>query len=654
MRNRLFALALLCMTSLAPHAGHARVEMDADQLRAWAKETFSKALADGRISGAVMAVVQDGEVKLLEGFGYADFIARTPMDPSHTRVQIGSISKTFTATAIAQLLDRGIIASLDDPANKYLKRMQLPPSHGKEITLWNLLTHRAGMDDRTFGLGTDREVPYPITAQMLADLRPAYVFPPDTTSSYSNYGIDILGVLIEDRTGQTLGEYFHDQLFAPLKMPSSLLSPGVTFKSGIAQPYAFHADGSAQKLDLLPIHPFVGAAGGIESSALDMAQYMNAHLGYAPAEARFLSEPIRTLMKTRHTGNHPAVSGFGMTFFLTEWNGERIADHGGGWVGFPNVMILLPDSNAGVFFGILAGPLRLGLFESLAEKLDGFRAGRDTPVPMDLFEIRNRFLTQALGPYTVPKSALWAPIDVRTTRLDDYVGTYWGNRRAHLTMATFLDLLWPSLVRVERGADGLQIRGLGPFVPVAKDVFALKRPAGDTYFAFSRSPDGKVRALNHYYSLEQLVRTSFWSDPHLLRNVLWFGMLLALTGVLSLLWRVEGRAARTAKLSLIAMSALTAAGFLLMTTKSFSGETWIVEYNLGHSWRFNTLVLVADAVAVTTLILLVSLVAGLRTRQWRGSRQRVLLGIHGAIVAAAGIGMLWVGAVGRLLGWNPP
>jgi len=94
------------------------VEMTPATVEAWADALFAKAQEGKRYSGAVVSFVQDGEIAFSKGYGYADYVAGTPVDPAATTFRIGSITKTFTATAIAQLIDRGMIGSLDDAANQ--------------------------------------------------------------------------------------------------------------------------------------------------------------------------------------------------------------------------------------------------------------------------------------------------------------------------------------------------------------------------------------------------------------------------------------------------------------------------------------------------------------------------------------------------------
>ena len=180
------------------------------QVEQWADETFGKILEEHRVSGLAIAVTQGGEVILNKGYGYADWVTRTPVDPDTSQFRIGSLSKTFLSTAVAQLLERGQIDSLDDPANKYLKRIQLESPSGKDITVWDLLTHQGGLGGApVFIPETDDERPVPpLPADFVAANTPDVVREPGTISIYCNPCSATLGFLVEDITGQILRRCF--------------------------------------------------------------------------------------------------------------------------------------------------------------------------------------------------------------------------------------------------------------------------------------------------------------------------------------------------------------------------------------------------------------------------------------------------------------
>ena len=105
-------------------------------------------MKDKNIAGASMAFVQNGEIQLLKGYGFADIDSKTEVDPSLTLFRIGSISKMFVWTSIMQLAQEGKL-SLDDDINTYLESygLKIPDTYPEPITIKNLMTHTPGFED---------------------------------------------------------------------------------------------------------------------------------------------------------------------------------------------------------------------------------------------------------------------------------------------------------------------------------------------------------------------------------------------------------------------------------------------------------------------------------------------------------------------------
>jgi CubicO group peptidase (beta-lactamase class C family) len=125
-----------------------------------------------------VGVVRGGRLLFKKGYGFADLERKVDVDPGQTPFSLGSITKCFTATAIAQLLERGVIHSLDDPANRYLRRIQLPRKNDRDVTVRNLITHRGGIDESIHELATLIPVPVPITAAAIRERLPPIVRTP--------------------------------------------------------------------------------------------------------------------------------------------------------------------------------------------------------------------------------------------------------------------------------------------------------------------------------------------------------------------------------------------------------------------------------------------------------------------------------------------
>src|SRR6185369_11916365 len=168
-------------------------------------ETFGKILAELRISSLAISVTQGDAVVFKKGYGFADWAARTPVNPDTSQFRIASLSKTFIGTAIAQLYEKHKIASLDDPVNKYLKRFQLKSFQGKDITIWDMMTHQGGLGSAP--VFTDEKPPLPVPplpGAYITSKMPEIVREPGTFSNYCNPCTTTMGFMVEDITGQTL------------------------------------------------------------------------------------------------------------------------------------------------------------------------------------------------------------------------------------------------------------------------------------------------------------------------------------------------------------------------------------------------------------------------------------------------------------------
>src|SRR5262249_32882019 len=107
-------------------------------------------LREAPAAGATVAVVKDGQLFFAKGYGYADIDKRVPVDPEKTLFRPGSISKTFTWTAVMQLVEQGKL-NLDRDVNTYLREFKLPATFPAPVTLRNLMTHTAGFEDGAVG-----------------------------------------------------------------------------------------------------------------------------------------------------------------------------------------------------------------------------------------------------------------------------------------------------------------------------------------------------------------------------------------------------------------------------------------------------------------------------------------------------------------------
>lgn len=653
---------LLAGLALGTLPAAARIVINPASIEAWSDRTFIPAFEERRFSGLAIAVVKDGEVVFAKGYGYADFARKTPMDPARTEVRIGSVTKVFTATAIAQLLERGLISSLDDPANLYLKRVKLPQAFGREITLWHLLTHQVGFEDTAYGMASLDPPQTPVSAADIKRFMPAIVRQPGTVSVYSNYSTALLGIIIEDITGQTVDQYFAEHIFAPLGMSNSRLSQDVTPSKNLGQPYAFFPNGEAQPVRYVGVHPLIAPAGAITTTAMDMTRFMAAHIGEGrDGRSGILSPQSYQLMHARKTGNHEAVTGFGMKFIVSDWNGERLVEHGGGWPGFQTVMELFPDSGVGIFISIMGGEPQVGLGEQLLSLVTTTRLapvpGHAVKRPMQLTDARQLILTHLLGDYR--QHEVSSPVDTTA-----FIGTYWRERRSYTTIEALFQLLSAntSLLTVAAGDDGsLSMNGVAGYRPVRADVF-LKSGYGPTLdgdpnavelFAFSQS-GAQAERVAPLLSVDVWTRASNVWNPRTVMQSMAILFLIGVTGIFAAFWPAGSRQSRVAKWLPLVFTGLVVALPLSLLAGYDEGDGLMYALLLGEPARFVMLVVFANAAAAVAVVMAVLAVYGWRGGYWGVGKRAIARRAHYTLLAVAALGFIPCLAFVNLLGVHLP
>jgi D-alanyl-D-alanine carboxypeptidase len=225
--------------------------------------------------------------------GVADTATGQPM-PVDARMRLESVSKIWTAVLVLQLAEQDRLG-LDDTVGRWLPGL-LP--FGDRITLRQLLTHTSGIFDNNDAvnhpdrvlarvkdpilrgelvrlarrLQADPTIQFPPTVWIrLAATQPLY-FPPGTGYHYSNVGFEVLGLVIEQVTGQPLEAVYRERIIQPLGLGHTAYDPQGEIAGPHARGYLVSPDGSLA--DVTAVHWGIGAEGGIVSSAADTARFL--------------------------------------------------------------------------------------------------------------------------------------------------------------------------------------------------------------------------------------------------------------------------------------------------------------------------------------------------------------------------------------------
>jgi CubicO group peptidase (beta-lactamase class C family) len=242
-----------------------------------------------------------------------------------TKFNLGSMNKMFTATAIAQLVERGVL-SYQDTISKYVDESWLPRELTGKITVHHLLTHTSGLGsyfNETYWNGSRA------LYRELADFKPlvrgdSLAFEPGTQYSYSNTGMLLLGVVIESATGRSYYDYIRENIYAPAGMRNSDSYAMDEPVENLAIGYVPSRESSSGWRNNLFLHVIKGGpAGGGFSTVGDLHRYALAMLG-----KKLVSQATLDLMWADQSG-----TGYGYGFGVREGPAGKVVGHSGGFPG---------------------------------------------------------------------------------------------------------------------------------------------------------------------------------------------------------------------------------------------------------------------------------------------------------------------------------
>jgi CubicO group peptidase (beta-lactamase class C family) len=315
----------------------------------------TKAMKDWEVPGLAIAVVKDDKVVFAKGYGVKKLGDPAPVD-ERTIFAIGSSSKAFTAATLAILVDEGKV-KWDDPVSLYLPDFQLfDPYVSRELRIRDLLTHRSGLergDMLWYGTTNSRDE----ILRRTRYLRPTWSL--RSQFGYQNLMYLAAGQLVAKVSGMSWDEFAKKKIFEPLGMSSTSTSIK-TFKPGdnVSTPHGKMGD----KVEPIAWRDIdnIAPAGSINSNALDTAQWLRLQLGkgtidgkkvFSPATGNEMHSP-QTIIRLE--GAYPILYpkahffSYGMGWFLSDFKGRKLVEHGGAIDGMRAEVAMVPEENLGI------------------------------------------------------------------------------------------------------------------------------------------------------------------------------------------------------------------------------------------------------------------------------------------------------------------
>ncbi|HVM30362.1 MAG TPA: serine hydrolase domain-containing protein [Candidatus Limnocylindrales bacterium] len=288
------------------------------------------------VPGAVLGLrLADGRTAVLAA-GSTDDVDGEPIQPGH-RFRIGSITKTFVATLVLQLVDEGLV-DLDEPAGAYLPEA---PFAG-QVTVRQLLSHTSGVPD----FGRHEDYARLILLQPAREWTPTEVlalvedqpldFEPGSRTAYSNTNYTLAGMIVETTTGQPLADALRQRILEPAGMETTFLEgmePAP--EMDVAGHFDINMDGQPDNVRAISYTGLVtsgSAAGGLSSNALDMLQF---------SEALFRGQLVSHAALDEAVPAQPGEHGLGI--ISASRDGMVAYGHDGALPGFAAAFAYLPE-----------------------------------------------------------------------------------------------------------------------------------------------------------------------------------------------------------------------------------------------------------------------------------------------------------------------
>ena len=350
--RRLASVAALGLSTIAgaqtPEAS-LNTEMDA---------YVAKAVKDWHVAGLSIAVVKDGKIVFAKGYGVRELGKPEAVDTS-TIFAIASTTKAMTAAAIGMLVDEGKV-NWDDPVTKYLPAFQLyDPYATREVTVRDLLTHRAGLGNADY-LWDVADLPTPEIMSRVRMVKPAYSL--RSSFIYQNVMYVVAGEVVRAASGTPWGKFIETRIFQPVGMTSAVSAlPLVPTGANVASPHwRFGAD--TIRVITNTVTQSVGSAGAVWAPVSDMARWMMFLLDSGRVKGKRLLKPATygelftpqvivppdefypTMALTK-----PHWMTYGLGWFQHDYKGRMLNFHTGSLAGMVAIAGLIPDERFGVF-----------------------------------------------------------------------------------------------------------------------------------------------------------------------------------------------------------------------------------------------------------------------------------------------------------------
>ncbi len=452
-------------------------------------------------------VIQRGDSSFTTAYGLANVEKNISADTT-TLFQMGSVGKLFTAIAVLQQVEAGKL-DLRADVNQYLEGFATAPP-GRAITLFDLLTHTAGLDDRIIGYLARSEGDVKPLAEHLREFMPPSFQRPGTEINYSNYGYALAGHIVERVTGMSFTQYVTQHIFVPLGMTRTTYALPDNYEDLTDYAHGYRIRDTYENIKCYPRH--VTPAGSALSCAADMKKLLAELM---KPTGKILQQASMEKLYQQQFTSHPLLMGYTMGMEEQRINGYRGVAKGGAFTGFLAELVIFPEQ-------------RFGMFIATNTQTDNF---------MELFS--KEVFTSALPRQTV------SPQKERHLDLGEFARVYRSERYNHKSIEDLLSLYQGKLelsLSKEGDLTTYQNGAWQHYRPIDSLVFQNTK-VPEQHLIFARDEAGRIARLYTninlagFYLPISLSPVAWYDDPVFINEYYFLVLVVILSFIVIPLFR---------------------------------------------------------------------------------------------------------------------
>lgn len=311
-------------------------------------------VAEQKVPGLAMAIVQNGRVLSAKGYGVTDVRNAESVD-SHTVFRLASLSKPFAGTITGMLVAEGALR-WDSRIADFMPSLRFAnPQAAQNLTVADVLSHRVGLSRNSFDRDIEANADYRSLVQKMASA--PMRCQPGECYAYQNVAFSLIGDVVFASSGQFYGDAVTRRIFKPLGMnDASVGLDGIQASARWAKPHV-RSRGQWRSLMPKPTYYRVAPAAGVNASISDMAQWLVAQTGHRPDVlppsllATLQSPIVATPGEMRNSSwrrERLTGAGYALGWRAYDYAGQRVVFHGGAVQGYRGAMALVPGYDLGI------------------------------------------------------------------------------------------------------------------------------------------------------------------------------------------------------------------------------------------------------------------------------------------------------------------